>query len=323
MTAAAIAPALAQALDAVTVASDGLSATVGDHTVEAPNEGVLVQKLGATLYQIVHAGRREATMPSRPRTLRDRDLDRLFTEAMPHRTTLTEAVVHPSTDDGTFIAEINGLRVQLAESDQDRPLPPARPALATLALPAARPALSPGFFLTDGSRGIGRKTQMLRVYFHLTDPGTAPTVWATVLGYLEGEQLPYRAKISSNLDLYPRQDALVVYLGPQSWHAARGLAGAVAGMPGLGATTSALLHRIGSGVGTAWEPEDPRPGRRGLSFGEHRTGVLAEALVQDAIRGDDRGRDHAVAEAFLNAAIDPMNPARNLGSPALPVLDLV
>ncbi|MGW7822747.1 T3SS effector HopA1 family protein [Streptomyces puniciscabiei] len=318
-----IAPALAAALRGVTVASDGLSATVGGQRVEAPTEGVLVQKLAATLYQVLHAGRPDAVMSSRRRTLRHPDLDRRFAESMPHRTTLTEAVVHPAAQDGTFMAEIHGVRVLLAEADQDRPLPSARPAVATLGLPAARPALSPGFFLTDGSRGAGRESHLLRTYIHLTDPDSAPAVWSAVLGYLEEHKLTYRAKISSNPDLYPRQDAFVVYLGPQSWHAAQGVAAAVQGGTGLGPSTSPLVHRIGPGVGIAWEPEDPRPGRRGLSFGEHRAGVLAEALVQNAIDGGRSNRDDAVAEAFLNASIDPLNPARNLGSPALAALGLV
>ncbi|MFH8381236.1 T3SS effector HopA1 family protein [Kitasatospora sp. NPDC018058] len=318
-----IAPALAQALEVVTVAPDGLKATVGETTIEAPNAGVLTQKLSATLYQVIHTGR-EPVMSSRPRTLRDRALDQRLADAMPHRSTRTRALVHPSAADGSFVAELNGLRVLLSEADQDTPLPQERPALATLTLPAARPALSPGFFLTDGSHGTGRSDQLLlRVYIHLTAPDPAPALWAAVLGHLEDQRLPYRAKISSNRDLYPRQDALVVYLGPQAWHAALGVAQAVQGMPGLGPTTSPLLHPVAPGVGVAWEPDDPRPGRRGLSFGEHRTGVLAECLVHHALRNDGRSSEDVVAEGFLNASIDPLSPARNLGSPAVPVLGFV
>lgn len=334
MPATVIAPALAEAVDAVTVAPDGLSATLGaplaEQTLEGPNAAVVAQKLGATLYQTVHVGR-ESTASSRPRTLRDRELDRLFAEAMPHRTALTRAVVHETAADGSFVAEINGLRVLLEQPEPADALPRQRPAAATLALPAARPAVSPGFFLADGSRGIGRGSQLLRVYVHLTAPDAAPAVWAAVLGYLEDQRLPYRAKVSSSPDLYPRRDALVVYLGPQAWPAALGVADVVQPLAGVGSSTSPFLHRIAPGVGVAWEPEDPRSTRRGLSFGEHRAGVLAEALVRHATLDDgpDDGPDdglsryEAVAEAYLNAVIDPLNPARNLSSPAVPALGLL
>ncbi|MFD5764095.1 T3SS effector HopA1 family protein, partial [Streptomyces sp. NPDC127044] len=60
-----------------------------------------------------------------------------------------------------------------------------------------------------------------------------------------------------------------------------------------------------------------------LSFGEHRSGALAEALVKHAVRTDGVGRSATVEESFLNAGIDPLAPGRNLASPPLPGLGLM
>ncbi|MDQ0843933.1 hypothetical protein QFZ68_003613 [Streptomyces sp. V1I6] len=89
-----------------------------------------------------------------------------------------------------------------------------------------------------------------------------------------------------------------------------------------GTTTSPFVRRWADGVGTAWEPDDPRPGKGALSFGEHRCQVLAEALAGQAVRADGVSREAVVAEAFLNAGTDPLMPARNLDSPVLPGIGL-
>jgi hypothetical protein len=143
----------------------------------------------------------------------------------------------------------------------------------------------------------------------------------------------YRAKVTSGMRLFPRRDGLVVYLGPDAWYAVDQVVAAVEGMPGLGTETSPFVRRLAPGVGAAWEPDDPRPGKRGLSFGEHRCQAVAEALVGIAVRGEgsreaaadgsreaaaDGSREAAIAEAFFNAGVDPLMPARNLGSPVVP-----
>jgi hypothetical protein len=67
----------------------------------------------------------------------------------------------------------------------------------------------------------------------------------------------------------------------------------------------------------AWEPADPRPGRRNLSFGEHRANVLAEALISQILHKRDKSRETVVMEALIDASIDPRNLARIVGAPRL------
>ncbi|MFD0375090.1 T3SS effector HopA1 family protein [Streptomyces sp. NPDC127112] len=320
----ALSPALGQTVRDISVSEDGLSATVGAESLEADTPGKLAAMLSRTLYQLVHTGK-DTVETSRPRTLRDPDFDRLLTEAMPHSHTLAEAVVQEWTDVGMAVAELGGLRV-LLPTDTLVGEPPAKlPGVAAVRLPAARPALSTGFFLTDGSAGtgVGRASHTLRVYVHVTSAEAAPRVWNTVLTHLEERRLAYRAKITSNPRLFPRRDALVVYLPPQSWPAVAGIGASVSGLPGIGPDTSPFAHQVVPGVAVAWEPQDSRPRMQGLSFGEHRSGALAQAMVKHRVRPDGVGLEDTIREVFWDAGIDPLAPARNLASPPLRDLGLL
>ncbi|WP_328872383.1 T3SS effector HopA1 family protein [Streptomyces sp. NBC_00287] len=324
-TAGLIAPEVFAALEQIEVTPGGLTALVGEEKLAAESPGDLVRQLGSTLYQTLHAAMPEQTK-ARKRSLRDPEFEERFAAAMPHRGSLVraelvDARVRPG--DGvvpdTVIADVDGIRVRVPTTAVVEQPPGGAEGPAVLRLPAARPALSPGFFLADSSRGRSRGPQVLRVYLHLTDAESAPDVWGAVLTRLEGLGVRYRAKVTSGTRLFPRRDGLVVYLGPDAWYAVDQLVASVEGLPGLGTETSPFVRRLADGVGAAWEPDDPRPGKRGLSFGEHRCQAVAEALVGLAVRADGEGsREAAVAEAFFNAGVDPLMPARNLGSPVVP-----
>lgn len=315
-----LAPRITAALHDIDVEPGALKATTGSDTLEADNAPALSKRLAAELYQTMHVGRTESPS-ARPRTYRDRDLDRLFTDAMPHTRTQISAVIHehrPEQDQ--TIAELGGLRVRVPSSVLTTPPPHTLPGQATVSLPAARPGLSPGFFLADGSRGMERAGDALRLYVHLTRPDAAPAVWGRTLSILEEARLPYRAKISSSPHLYPRRDALVVYLGPRAWSAVPLLAAELKDLDGVGPSTSPFTAEVAPGVALAWEPSDRRPGRKGKSFGEHRTAILAEALVLHAtLPPQDRPTiEETIAGAFLDASVDPLDPSRNLDSAPLP-----
>lgn len=319
-----IAPQVSAALERVEVSADGLSAVVDDEKLTADSPGDLVRKLSSNLYQTLHAGMPEQGK-ARQRSLSDPELDERYAAAMRHRhalveATLVDARVRPG--DGlvpdTVIADVDGIRVRIPPSGIAHPSGKPVEGPVRLRLPAARPALSPGFFLADSSRGRSRGPQTLRLYLHLTDIETAPAVWGTVLTGLEDLGLRYRAKVTSGTRLFPRRDGLVLYLGPDAWHAVGQVVALAEGLPGLGAETSPFVRRLADGIGAAWEPDDSRTGKRGLSFGEHRCQAVAEALVGHAVRGNDGSRESAVAESFLDAGVDPLMPAWNLGSPVVP-----
>ncbi|MFJ3310086.1 T3SS effector HopA1 family protein [Streptomyces sp. NPDC086549] len=322
MTTFPLAPRVAATLTDIHVEPGGLKAVAGTETFEGDSAPALAKKLAAGLYQILHMGRSEP-LTSRPRSFRDRDLDHRLAGAMPHERTRTQALIHTyPPEHNETIVELDGLRVRMPPEAVITPLPETPPGPVTVTLPAARPGLSPGFFLADGSLGNERSGDMLRLYVHLTHPEAAPDAWHTVLTHLEQAGLPYRAKVSSSPHLYPRRDALVVYLGPRAQHAVFALAERLKGLDGVGESTSPFTREVAPGIGVAWEPTDRRAGHKGQSFGEHRTAILAEALVQHALLSDEDRTVAAemVASAFLDASIDPLDPARNLSSPPIPVL---
>ncbi|WP_128433866.1 T3SS effector HopA1 family protein [Streptomyces cyaneus] len=308
---------LASVLDDVHIAADLSEARVGDRTVEVTEPRDLASGLAMLLYEQIHSGRPEHDGP-RPRTLRDGRLEELLAAATPHETTTVVArKVGESPDGELLVLLVDGVRVAVPASARLTGDERERGDEVVVRLGAVRPALSPGFFLADGSRGRPSGRPLLRVYVHIEGVDHAPAVWAAVLGRLEQEGVPYRAKVSSSPLLYPRHDALVVYLAPGTWHAAGAVVAATRGLAGVGMRTSPFTHRLGAGVGAAWEPADDRPGRTGMSFGEHRALAVAEGLVAHAEAPDGRDRTASVAEALTAANIDPLCPARNIDSPEL------
>jgi hypothetical protein len=186
-----------------------------------------------------------------------------------------------------------------------------------LQVDCVRPRLSPGFLLVDGSAGHGLDDgPVLRVYVNVQTADAAPEVLAETLGALERLAVPYRAKITSVRAGLPRQDAAVVYLGRRAWHAAAAVATAVRRVAGRGEEVSLYTRRLGHGVSMAWEPADPRPGYRGLSFGEHRSLVISTALLKNA-KDLSASPESAAMKEFTIAGLDPRAPFRNVTSPKL------
>ena len=327
---------LLTALDPVTVGADGTHATVGARELTADDPRELRRLLADALYEALHAGHAPGggELPFR---IRDFVLEQTLAGAVPHRRTPVRAPALPEERDDGILVELDGVRVTVPP---DRVLDAHPDGTLTVAVAACRPALSPGFFLVDGSRRAGPgsaarggaarggaarggaaqadaaqgRAAVLRVYVHLRDARAATAVWARALRHLEDQEAVYRAKVLSAEALYPRRDALVVYLPdgaePGAEETARSLAWALRGMPGLLPDTSLFAERLAPGVATAWEPHDPRPGMRGLSFGQHRATAAAGALAARA-RGEGP-LGELLAQAFREARIDPGRPARNL-----------
>ncbi|MGX4692313.1 T3SS effector HopA1 family protein [Streptomyces sp. JNUCC 63] len=324
---------LADAITLVDLAPDCLSARIADREITADTPAQLRDRLAVLIYEHLHAGRPERE-ESMPRSLRDWQLERLLHEATPHRSTPHRARLC-GLHENLPVVEIDGIRVCIPEAAA-APGAVASPALSVAGdlreiaarsatadgdiyvnvyIPAARPALSPGFFLADGSLGRPAKGAVLRLYTHVTEAGHAPGVWRTVLTALEEARAPYRAKISSSPLLYPRRDALVVYLGADALHAVDTVREAVHDVPGLGAQTSPFADEIAPGFAAAWEPDDNRPGHRAMSFGEHRSAAVAAGLTAHRLTPTHPSVAAAVAAALAEAGVDPAHPARSPGRP--------
>ncbi|GLY50321.1 T3SS effector HopA1 family protein [Lentzea sp. NBRC 102530] len=250
-----------------------------------------VDELAVDLYTRLHTGHaRDRFSPKR-----DRRLEALLTAAVPHRTTTVTGVLKGRSA-GRVLVELDDVLVWFPEDAVDGD---------QIRVPAARPALSPGFLYVTSSRPAEFAAALQRVYVHVTNADDAPSVWGAVLTALERAECTYHAKVLSRRDEYPRRDALVVYLpGP----GAELVAAAVRALPGIGTETSVFAEELAPGVAVADEPNDTRLGMSGLSFGQHRSRVLAQALLHPG----DEARELVLAREFTLAGIDPANPARNL-----------
>ncbi|MEV6583654.1 T3SS effector HopA1 family protein [Streptomyces sp. NPDC051582] len=293
---------------------DALTARVLDTTVTASTLPELRHALADKIYSVLHAG---MTLRDEPalRTLRDRQYERLLSDAVPHRDTMVEAsVTEGATNaaDARRIATIDGVRTfvdALAPTDAHVTVRADRDR-ALLRYPSRRPALSPGFFLVDGSRGRPRTTRLRRYYLHIEDAAAAPRAWGQLLALLEDGAARYRAKISSNPLYYPRRDAIVVYLDDDD-AAPFDAAGVAAVLTGLGRTTSVFTRELAPGVSTAEEPSDSRPGMARKSFGQHRAHAVAEGLVDHALHPAGPTAEAAVCSALAQANIVPHAPWMN------------
>ncbi|MFD3753510.1 T3SS effector HopA1 family protein [Streptomyces cyaneofuscatus] len=306
-----LAPELLTAGRSVHVLPDRSGATVGDRTIEADSPRELRRLLADALYQELHAGL-DVGDEGLPFRLRDPEFEKLLAEGVPHRSTTLRAVM-VSPGEESHLVELGGVRVRVPV-EQVRAAEGAVPgSLVEVVNTPLRPALSPGFFLVEGT-APHRSAELLRLYVHITGWTFAPAIWRSALHHLEGCGAVYRAKVVSSTYLYPRRDALVVYLDESSAHVAPGLAEVLADLPGVGSRASLFTRRIRPGVATAWEPRDPAPGMQGLSFGQHRAGVLAEALVDTA--DDPEAFPRVLRTLLVRAGVDPEDPSRNISLPA-------
>ncbi|WP_122818055.1 T3SS effector HopA1 family protein [Nocardioides pantholopis] len=300
-------------LEAIEVDPSDWTATVGPRRVSAESAAELRMALIGSLYEVLHAGRAEEK--DLGRIVRERDVEEVLLASLPHATSPRAGRIL-ELGDGGAVVDLGDVRAfvpdeHLPDSVRAGAIPEG---VTVLALPAARPALSHGFFLIDGPRGMGERsarTRLRRLYLHAVDPESAAGAWRVVLETLNAADVPYRSKALSHRDGYPRRDAIVVYLPVEAAAVTEDVAAAVADVPGIAADTSAFAHRIRPGLAVADEPRDPRPQYRELSFGEHRSAVAATALIRAAQEPDSTLADLFVEEC-RKAHVDPAAPAFNL-----------
>ena len=297
------------------------------HEARTPTE--LKGLLAAEMYTAVHAGHpTDAAQDTRPRTLRDPEFEQRLAAALPRRTAPVPALLWSQetalTPEDEVVVDLPDGRVRVPAELVSGARCHTRGERVLVDLPAGRPAVSPGFLAVssptepDGDPGTAREQQgpVRRVYVHVGVSDRAAPIWKALIEHLEERHVRYSTKALSSAGAYPRRDALVFYLRTQDPSVWQGLARVATGLEGLGEDVSPLTERLAPGVSTAMEPADDRPGREGLSFGQHRCNILAEVLVGHRLsrRGPATAPDleAAVIDAFIDARIDPSAPYDNL-----------
>ncbi|WP_139979956.1 T3SS effector HopA1 family protein [Nocardioides litoris] len=178
---------------------------------------------------------------------------------------------------------------------------------AELDLPLLSPSLSPGFALARGPQSPPSSEPLLRVYAAAVSRDDATETFVAVLDVLAGRRR-WHAKVASQARLYPRSDAVTIYLHRDEVDAVDALVAAVgrrthpAGQP-----RSLFTRALAPTVGCAWEPE-----QRAVSFGQHRARVAAQLVLA---RAEGSWRPGDTEAACLQRGIDPAQVWRNTASP--------
>jgi len=169
-----------------------------------------------------------------------------------------------------------------------------------------------GWWLTWGASGPALTTSMLRVYWNSGAEGVVALVRA-ITTVLEDLDLPYTMKCPADTALFGRADALVLYLAPDVWRAAK------AGLRGAYERTAAhirpaappLTLRLAGGVALAEDPAN------GSSFGQSRAWAVAEGVLEVLAAGLVATEDIiATLAASLRAhGISPARPYLSHDSP--------
>jgi HopA1 effector protein family len=177
-----------------------------------------------------------------------------------------------------IVARKNGpeFRISLKECCNPHGGPITPGTLVTVHLPKELLNISPHFYMALGNEQLpyGDATEIIRFYWNLTASAAAPFMHcATRL--LNEANLPFNLKVLRDPDLYTRCDAGVIYALKKTYGATvevlvkvyRLMAGK------LKTSTPVFTKPLAPGLGLAENPPSTQ------SFGEHRCGLLANAMV--------------------------------------------
>ncbi|MFY7065126.1 T3SS effector HopA1 family protein [Nocardiopsis changdeensis] len=289
-TAPPLAEPLRRALDEIDFAPDGKEGEVRGHRFEGTDAKHLTASLANALYLALHTGRPPRAAKRNPAVSDPRMVEALR-ERVPHDTSVME-VPGAAADGGAqdeVVVRLGGVRVRVPRAGVEE-----APGGSRIRIPSVLPRRSPGFLMVHGSRGHSLDGgDILRLYLSVPDHLGAPGVWGRALTLLEEAGVRYQAKALSTRSSYPRNDAIVVYLGSSSWPAVPALVEGLRGTEGLGTGASLYTAPLAPGVAWAWEPDDEQLRDRTLSFGQHRSRLIAEGLVRAVREGTDRAAEAA------------------------------
>lgn len=280
--------------------------------ISESNPVQLAAALALAIYGHAHAGLiHERT--TRPSLWRDPELEQRAAKSMPVGRLRARGDLIQDRD-GALTVDVGGVRVSVPS---DSPTLESRNgAEVILSLPTHWTRRSPGFFSAGSpSRAYKAIGPILRVYVRCESAERALGTWRALGQLLPELEIPWWAKVLSSSHSYPRSDAIVVYLNRLGWAEAGRIVRFIEERNLADSGGSMLARRWSDGIGLAFEPIDVRPTYTGLSFGQHRSRVIAEGVVRAARDGVDV--ETAVDESLRNALVDPSAPWRNITSPTI------
>lgn len=177
-------------------------------------------------------------------------------------------------------------------------------------VPKLRPYISPGYIYYS-HLPFDDPSVAWRVYVNAKDMDSALAIWKNLVGSLPRAGIKnFHAKVAATEAMFSRRDALVVYL--ESWNdELRSVFESLVESAAVNPETSAITCRIAAGVSVGQEPRSAGI-FRGMSFGQHRSHVLANALVDTKDMPSSAAKP-VIAEMLTVSGIDPLTIYRNAG----------
>lgn len=158
----------------------------------------------------------------------------------------------------------------------------------SILFPKHLPYMSPGYYMAISNAGMPGvdNNPIVRIYVNVK-PGTAPALLRSMTSFVCSRGLRAIIKILNHPDSFGRPDAAVVYLERDAFiQLCSELREIVARFaPNLSDSVPGFTKRWMLGVGIAEEPE--RKGEVAVSFGEHRSRLIAVGLARAYVKFRD------------------------------------
>lgn len=182
--------------------------------------------------------------------------------------------------------------------------------LATVRMPSWRARTTPGYLLAIGGKGVQDSRNTTRFYIASDSAEQALSRWGHLQDMLETHASGFHIKVLSSSTAYPRSDSIVVYVPNMDRpRVEQELQSMFWGNATVSCPTSIFSRTIGPGIAIAMEPADRRTEYARLSFGQHRSRILTDSLI------DAHDQRISIKEAWANqaalACINSEHPSEN------------
>lgn len=300
----------------VSVDARRLTARIDATTLSATSHSELRSQLAGAIYTHLHVG--HPGIESVPGT-GHQDLAAALIDAIPHRTVVQGATVQAASKRSPAGTSVHGVPHQMVELSGVKVLFPDEALVRNrldeivgVRVPSWRSRTTPGFLLALGAHGSVNPAAASRLYLSCCTASEALEMWPKILEALAASGFGHQVKTLSSSLAFPRSDAMVIYVSAKHSDAAVSLVRpALRSLSARDAPVSVFTHSVGDRLALAMEPKDPRPGYRGLSFGQHRSRVLADALLRASVEKTDL--EPAWVVEAQTACINPHQPGYNAG----------
>ena len=287
-----------------------LGATVDSTQLAAMSIMELRAQLAATIYTHLHIDHPgiENLHTTGPQDLADSLIAGIPHPDVVHRATAFAPEIHLVNGARHRTAELAGVRVLVPLDDIARAQDGSE---IGVRIPSWRTRTTPGYLVALGAAGGIDPAAVARLYIAAGSADDVLPVWPELLTALASMGVAYQAKALSASRAYPRSDAVVVYVAASvATTVAEALTPLLPAVRIPPTPASIFTLPVTDRITTATEPADSRASHRGLSFGQHRSRVLADAVLRAASEGCSLKAAWKVEAR--QAHIDPDHPARNL-----------